>query len=110
MAHLDSGFLSRRSRQVGRCNTELFRIFHVQPLPTTELHRLDAGNAADRSSAEKTMQDIETNVPSGSTHCVDAAIQAVLESQARDAAKGFELAPGIGVLPVGLEHSARAGS
>src|SRR5438045_1338110 len=110
MAHLDSGFLSRRRRQVGRCNTELFRIFHVQPLPTTELHRLDAGNAADRSSAEKAIQNIETNVPSGSTHCDEAAIQAVPESQARATAKGFEFPPGIGVPPSVLKHLGRVGS
>src|SRR5438105_7653974 len=102
--HLDSRLLSRRRRQVGRCNTELFRIFHVQPLPTPELHRLDAGNAADRSSAEKAIQNIETNVPARSTHCDKAAIQAVPERQARAAAKRFEFPPGIGLTPVVLKH------
>jgi hypothetical protein len=49
-------------------DTELLGVFRVQPL-SAELHGLGAGDASDRSSTEKVIQDIETNVPPGSTHC-----------------------------------------
>ena len=39
----------------------------VQPLPAAELHRLTGNDAADGSSDEKVIQNIERNVPSG-TH------------------------------------------
>src|ERR1039458_3400788 len=45
-------------------DTELPR---VEPRPT-ELHRPTSNDAADGSPAEKAIQDIETNVPPGSTH------------------------------------------
>ncbi len=49
-------------------HTELLGVLHVQPLPAAELHGLGADNAADGSSAENAIQNIETNVPPGSTH------------------------------------------
>src|SRR5579863_10164506 len=64
----DSGFLTRLGRPVGRFNTELLCIFRVQPLPATELHGVGTDHAANGSPAEETVQNIETNVPSGSTH------------------------------------------
>src|SRR5207302_10261932 len=66
--HLDSRVLSRLRRPVGRFNTELLGVLRVQPLPAAELHRLATSDAADGSSAEKAIQNIETNVPPGSTH------------------------------------------
>src|SRR5579871_5949080 len=65
--HLDSRLLSRLRLPVGRFNTELLGILRVQPLPA-EPHRLAANDAADGSSAEKVIENIETNVPPGSTH------------------------------------------
>jgi hypothetical protein len=55
-------------RPVGRFNSELLGVLRVQPLPAAELHRLATNDAADGSSAEKAIQNIETNVPPGSTH------------------------------------------
>jgi hypothetical protein len=43
-----------------------------------ELHRLTTNDAAEGSSAEKAIQNIETNVPPG-THWDEAAIDVVLE-------------------------------
>src|SRR5437879_6121324 len=70
---LDSRLLSRLERPVGRFNTELLGVLRVQPLPA-ELHRLATNDAADGSSAEKAVQNIETHVPPGSAHCDEAAI------------------------------------
>src|SRR6266481_8192857 len=67
--HLDSRLLSRIRRSVGRFDTELLGVLRVQSLPAAELHGLGADDASDGSSAEKVIQNIETNVPPGSTHC-----------------------------------------
>jgi hypothetical protein len=66
--HLDSRLLSRLRRPVGRFDTELLGVLRVQPLPAAELHGVGADHAADGSSAEKAIQNIETNVPPGSAH------------------------------------------
>jgi hypothetical protein len=63
----DSRPLSRLRRPVGRFNGELLCVLGVEPRPT-ELRRLTTNDAADGSSAEKVIQNIETNVPPGSTH------------------------------------------
>jgi hypothetical protein len=55
-------------RPTGGLNAELLCVLGVQSLPAAELHRLAANDAADGSSAEKAIQNIETNVPPGSTH------------------------------------------
>ena len=55
-------------RPVRRFNTELPGVLRVQPLPAGELHRRTSNYAADGSSAQKPIQNIETNVPPGSTH------------------------------------------
>src|SRR5580698_3797132 len=65
---LPSRRLSRLRRPVGGFNTKLLGVLRVQPLPAAELHRVGANHAADGSSAEKVIQNIETNVPPGSTH------------------------------------------
>ncbi len=66
--HLDSRLLSRLRRPVGRFDTELLCVLGVQSPPAAELHRLTTSDAADGSSAEQVIQNIETNVPPGSTH------------------------------------------
>jgi hypothetical protein len=48
-------------------DTELLGVLRIEPRPT-ELQRLAASDAADGSSAEKAIQNIETNVPPGSAH------------------------------------------
>jgi len=58
-----SRFLSRLWRPVGRFDTELLGECRVQPLPAVELHGLGADDAADGSSAEKVIQNIEADVP-----------------------------------------------
>ena len=69
---LDSGLLSRLRRPVGGLNPELLGVLGVQSLPLAELHGVGTDQAADGSSAEKMIQNIETNVPSSSTHCDEA--------------------------------------
>src|ERR1700736_989052 len=64
--HIDSRLLSRLRRAVGRFDTELLGVLGVEPLPAAKLHGLGANHAADGSSAEKVIQNIETNVPPGS--------------------------------------------
>src|SRR5215831_696578 len=104
-----SRLLSRPRWPVGCFNTELLGVLRVQPLPA-ELHRLATNDAADGSSAEKAIQNIETNVPPGSTHWDEAAIDVVPERQARAATEGFEFPPDILGAPFVLEHLGSVGS
>src|SRR5437763_16300934 len=98
MIHLDSRLLSRLRRPVGRFDTELLSVLGDQSLPAAELHRLATNDAADGSSAEKLIENIETNVPPGSPHRDEAAVDVVPQRQARAAAKGFQFPPDIVVL------------
>jgi hypothetical protein len=50
-------------RRTARLNTELLCVFDVQPLPAFELQGVGADDAADGSSAEQAIQNIESNVP-----------------------------------------------
>ena len=75
-----------------------------------ELHRVGANGAAEGSSAELVIQNIETNVPPGSTHCDEAAIDVVPQRQARAATEGFELPPDILGTPIVLKHLGSVGS
>src|SRR4249920_3541905 len=97
-APLDSRLLSRPRRPVGRFNTELLGVLRVQSLPAVELHRLTTNDGADGGSAEKAIQNIETNVPARGAPRDEAAIDAMPQRQARAAAKGFEFPPDIAVL------------
>ena len=89
---------------------ELLGVLGVQSLPAAELHGLGADDAADGSSAEKAIQNIETDVPPGGAHRDEAAIDVVPQRQARAAAKGFEFPPDIVVTPVVLKHLGSVGS
>src|SRR5215813_8159202 len=93
-----------------RFNAELLCVLGIQSLPTAELHRVGTNDAADGSSAEKVIQNIEANVPPGSTHRDEAAIDVGPQRQARAATNGFELPPHIEATPVVLEHSGSVGS
>ncbi len=55
-------------RPRGGLNAELLGVLRIQSLPTVELHRVRAGDAADGSSTEQVIQTIERNVPPGSAH------------------------------------------
>src|SRR5215831_15853898 len=57
---LHSWLLRPLRRPVGRFNTELPGVLGVEPLPAGEHHRLSTNDSADRSSAEKAIQNIET--------------------------------------------------
>src|SRR5437660_2264542 len=71
-------------------NTELLGILGVQPLPAAELHGVGAGDAANGSSAQEPLQDVERDVPARGAPRDEAAIDVVPQSQARAATKGFE--------------------
>src|SRR5713226_2111474 len=105
----DSRFLSRLGQPTGRLNAELPGVLGVQSLPAFELHGIGVDDAADGSSAQKAIQNIESNVPPGGAPRDEAAIDAVPQRQARAATKGFEFPPSIFVLKhlgsVGSRHS-----
>src|SRR5439155_3984421 len=91
-------------------NAELLCVLRVQSLPSAELHRLGTNDAADGGSAEQVIQNIEANVPPGSTHRDEAAIDIGPQRQARAATNGFELPPHIEATPVVLQHLGSVGS
>src|SRR3981081_347549 len=107
--YLDSRLLSRLRRTVGRFDTELLSVLRVQSLPA-ELHGLGADDAADGSSAERAIQNVETNVPTGSTHCDEAVTDVGPQCQARAAIQGFEFPPHIEATPVVLKRLGSVGS
>src|SRR5438309_7275794 len=96
------GFFLPRFNASGRwaanrgLNAELLCVLRVQPLPA-ELHRVATSDAADGSSAEKAIQNIETNVPARGTPRDEASIDVVPHRQARAATKGFEFPPDFAV-------------
>ena len=98
--------MRRLRRPVGRFNTELLGVLRIQPLPA-ELHGLGADDASSGSSPEMVIQNIETNVSPGSTHCDEAVTDVGPQGQARAATRGFEFPPHIEVTPVVLERLRR---
>src|SRR5947208_14809127 len=84
-------------------NAELPCVLRAQSLPA-ELHRVGTNDAAEGGSAEQVIQNIEANVPPGSTHRDEAAIDVGPQRQTRAASNGFELPPHIEATPVVLEH------
>src|SRR2546430_9989460 len=80
-------------RPVGRFDTELLCVLRVQSLPAAELHRCGANHASNRSSAEKVIQNIKTNVPPGGAHCDEAVADVGPQRQACAASPGFEFPP-----------------
>ncbi len=108
-ARLTHRLLILLRRPVGRFDTELLGVLGVQALPA-ELHGVRADDAAEGSSAEKMIQNIEANVPPGSTHRDETAIDVVPQRQTRAAADGFEFPPDIVAAPVVLKHPGSVGS
>src|SRR5258708_22076956 len=96
-------------RPIGGLNPELLCVLGVQSLPA-ELHRLTGHDAADGSSAEPAIQNIQTNMPPGGAHCDESAIDVVPQRQVRAAAEGFEFPPDIVATPVVLKHPGSVGS
>src|SRR5580704_458917 len=80
-------------RGVGRFNPEQLCVLTDQSLKAAELPRLRTNRAADRSSAQKVVQNIERNVPSGGAHRDEAAIDAGPQRQARAATQVFQFPP-----------------
>src|SRR6267378_3712410 len=102
--------LSRLGRPVGRFDTELLCVLDVQSLPAAELHGLGADDASNGSSAEKVIQNIETNVPPGSTHGDEAVTDVGPQRQACAATQVFEFPPHIEATPLVLQHLRSDGS
>src|SRR5947208_5064002 len=96
-------------RPVGRFNTELLGVLRVQPLPAAELHGLGADDASNGSSAEKVIQNIETNVPPGSAHCDEAVTDVGPQRHTRAATQGFEFPPHIEATPLVLKRLGSVG-
>src|SRR6267143_814592 len=94
----------------GGLNAELLWVLGVQSLPAAELHRLGTNDAADGGSAEQVIQNIEANVPPGSTHRDEAAIDVGPQRQTRAATEGCEFPPHIEATPVVLKHFGSVGS
>src|SRR5258708_11907082 len=88
---VSSRLLSRRRRPFGRFGAELLGVLRDQPLPAGELHRLDAVDAPDGSSAEKAIQNIESNVPPRGAPRDDAAIAVVPQPQEHATTKGIKV-------------------
>src|SRR5690348_11396692 len=91
----------------GSFDTELLRVFRVQPLPAFELHGLRAHDAAERGSAEKMIQNVEAKVPSGSAHCNVLAGDVGPQRQARTTAERLELPSDVEAAPVIFEQLGR---
>jgi hypothetical protein len=87
----------------------LFGVLFVQPLPPIELHYFGSRDPADRIPAEKAIQNIKADVPSGSAHCDKPTIETVPHSQARASSKGFEFPPRIRLAPAVPKHFGSVG-
>src|SRR4051794_40619844 len=85
----DSRFSGRLSR-VGRFSAELFCVLRRQSLPAAELHRIRAGDAPDGHTAEKAIQNIESNVPARGAPRDEAAVDLVPQRQSGSGAGGCE--------------------
>jgi hypothetical protein len=101
--------VSRLLRPLKRFNAELLGVLCVQLRPA-ELHCLAANDAADGLSMEKPIQNIETNVPPGSTHGDEPAIDVVPQCQARAASKTFQFPTEVLPAPVVLKQLRSIGS
>lgn len=62
---------------IGRFDTKFPGVVCVQSLPAVKSHGIRPDDAPDGRSAEKVIQNIETNMPSGSTHRDEVALDIV---------------------------------
>src|SRR5947207_15346936 len=77
---------------------ELLGVLGREALPGVELHRVCASDAADGSSAQKPIKNVEGNVPARGAPGDETAIDLMPQRQARAAGDGFELPAEIAVL------------
>src|SRR5215470_2027242 len=92
--------LGRLRRPVWRFDAELLGVLGVQSLPAAEFHGFRANHAADGSSAEKVVQNIETNVPPGSAYGDVGPANVGPQRQASAASKGFEFPSHVEAAPL----------
>src|SRR5256885_4755699 len=78
-------------RLLGGFVIELPGVFGNQPVPTFELHGIGADDAADGSSAEQAIKNIESDVPPGSAPRDVAAGARVPPRQPPPASKRFQI-------------------
>src|SRR5262249_19815132 len=90
--------MARTRRAISILRAELLCILCCQSLPAFELHHLAASDAADGSSSQKPVQNIERNVPTCRAPRNEAAIDVVPQHEACAAANVFELPADIAVL------------
>src|SRR6185312_2507255 len=93
-----------------RLRAELLAVLAGESLPAVELHRLDAGNTADRVAIEQVVEYVEADVPSRGAHGHPVAIDVGPERESCAVAIGCELPSEISAAPVELEHLGRFGS
>ncbi len=85
---LHSRRLSRLGGHFGRFHAELPGVLGVQSLPAGELRPSPPAMRPIGAPAQKTVQHVEANVPSGSAHRNEAAINVVPQHQARAVTTG----------------------
>src|SRR5215475_6310326 len=93
-----------RGAYSGPLNAKLLGVLSVQSLPSAELHRVGADDASDGVAGEKPIQHVQADVPPGSAHCDEAAIDVGPQRQTRAAPKGFELPSHVETTPLVLEQ------
>src|SRR5262245_40190673 len=74
-----SSTLGHVGRPTGGLYAELTGVLRVQSLPALEAHRFASGDAANRRSAEQVIENIESNMPTSSTHRDESPIDFVPE-------------------------------
>src|SRR2546423_11586010 len=85
-------------RLLGCFVIDLPGVFGTQPVPTFELHGIGADDAADGSSAEQAIKNIESDVPPGSAPRDVSAVHPLPPRQARPPRKRFRF-PALVALP-----------
>src|SRR5512143_2066851 len=90
-------------------NPKLPGVLGVQSLPAVELQRLGADDAPQGLTGEQPIEHIEADVPPGSTHRDEAAIDAGPQRQACAAPNSFQLPADREAPPGVLERSGSVG-
>src|SRR5512146_744398 len=105
---LASDFFMVSPLKVQSCQrTKLLGVLGVQSPPAVELQGLGADDTSQGLTGEQPIQHIEADVPSGSTHRDEAAIDAGPQREAGAAPKGFELPADSEASPGVLERPGR---
>src|SRR5713226_4416447 len=105
---IDSRFLSRLRRPVGRFNAELLCVLGVQSLPAAELHGLGADDSSNGLTGEKPIQHIEADVPARSAHRYESTVDVVPKREPSAAAsQGLQFPADVGSTPAIFERPRR---